>query len=304
MEKHSGLIAAPFAPLHSDGSINPEIIESYYHFLERNGISGVFINGTTGEGASLTQKERQHITSAWTACSGIKKSLRIINLVGGTSYNECIENAIHSRESGVSAIAVIAPYFFKPADENHLADFVARIGVAVPDMPVYFYHIPVITGVSIPMVGFLKKISGMLPNFAGIKYTHEDFMDYLSCLDFNDGKYDLFWGRDECMLSAMAIGARAFVGSTYNYAAPLYHELIRSFKNGDLSSAKKYQQKSVNMISLNSKYGGIATGKAFMRYVGIDCGNYRSPVKNLTDEMYREFIKDVKALQMDNLFSK
>lgn len=304
MEEQSGLIAAPFAPLNSDGSINPEIIEHYYHFLERNGISGVFINGTTGEGPSLTQKEKHLITSAWTACSRLSRNLKVINLVGGTSYMECIENAIHSRESGVSAIAVIAPYFFKPSDEDHLADFVARIGMAVPDMPVYFYHIPFITGVSIPMLGFLKRISGMLPNFAGIKYTHEDFMDYMSCLDYSKGRYNLFWGRDECMLSAMAIGARAFVGSTYNFAAPLYNELIKSFKNGDLSSAKKYQQKSIDMVSLLGKYGGIATGKAFMRYVGIDCGKYRSPVKNLNDEKYREFVKDVKALQMDNLFSR
>jgi hypothetical protein len=34
----------------------------------------------------------------------------------------------------------------------------------------------------------------MIPNLAGIKYTHEDFMDFLSCLHFNNGKYDMLWG--------------------------------------------------------------------------------------------------------------
>jgi N-acetylneuraminate lyase len=67
--------------------------------------------------------------------------------------------------------------------------------------------------------------------------------------------------------------------------------------------ARELQQKSVNMISLLGKYGGIATGKAYMKYIGINCGEYRSPVKNLADSMYDTFVKDVRALAMDDLFS-
>ena len=61
---------------------------------------------------------------------------------------------------------------------------------------------------------------------------------------------------------------------------------------------------SINMISLLGKYGGIATGKAFMRYVGLDCGRFRLPVRNMTENRYREFEKDVRNLGMDNMFSK
>ena len=59
------------------------------------------------------------------------------------------------------------------------------------------------------MAGFLKRISSMLPNFAGIKYTDEDFMDFLTCLSYNEGAYDMLWGRDECLLSALVLGCRA-----------------------------------------------------------------------------------------------
>ena len=89
-----------------------------------------------------------------------------------------------------------------------------------------------------PMSGFLGKISDMLPNFAGIKYTHEDFMDFISCLNFKEGTYDMLWGRDECMLSALVLGCRGAVGSTYNYAAPLYLSLIDAFDRGDLVGAE------------------------------------------------------------------
>jgi N-acetylneuraminate lyase len=252
----------------------------------------------------LTQKEKQKNATAWTECRRAGGKMRIINLVGGTSYGDCIENAHFSGEAGLDAIAIVAPYYFKPADDTALAEFVAKVGESVPEMPVYFYHIPVLTGVSIPMAGFLKKISSMLPNFAGIKFTHEDFMDFLGCLNYDNGKYDILWGRDECLLSALVLGSKGGVGSTYNYAAPLYYALIRAFNEGNLAEAGKLQQKSIGMIELLGKYGGISTGKAYMRYVGLDCGSFRTPVRNMTDKMYDDFLKDIGNLNMSGLFSK
>ena len=301
--KLEGLVAAPFTPMNSEGELNTEIIPEYYRFLKKNGVAGAFINGSTGEGVSLTQKEKQAQAAAWAECMKKDGKFRIINLVGGTSYRECIENAVFSQQLGLSAIAVLAPYYFKPCDAEELARFVAKVGEAVPEMPVYFYHIPALTGVNIPMIDFLRIISKMLPNFAGIKYTQEDFMDFLSCLNFNDRKYDMLWGSDECMLSVLALGCRGAVGSTYNYAAPLYHAMIRAFDNGNLNEARRLQQKSIDMIRLLGKYGGIATGKAYMKLIGIDCGEFRSPVKNMTKSDFLEFRKDVKDLKMDNYFS-
>jgi N-acetylneuraminate lyase len=304
IKKYEGLVAAPFTPMDKKGNLNLSLVPVYYRMLEKNGVAGAFINGSTGEGASLTQKEKQLQASVWAQYLKNDGKVRVINLVGGTSYSECIENAIFSRELGLSAIALLPPYYFKPANDGHLAEFIARVGETVPQMPVYFYHIPVLTGVNLPMFGFLKKITEMLPNFAGIKFTHEDFMDFFSCLNFKNGKYDLLWGRDECMLSALVLGCRGAVGSTYNYAAPLYHALIKAFDRGDLVEARKLQQKAIDMIRLLGKYGGMATGKAYMKYIGIDCGKFRSPVSNMTDPMYTDFVQDVKLLKMKKLFSK
>ena len=301
--KLEGFIAAPFTPMNDEGELNIDLVPEYYSLLEKNGVAGAFINGSTGEGVSLTQKEKQAQAAAWAECMKNDGKFRIINLVGGTSYRECIENAVFSQQLGLSAIAVLAPYYFKPCDAEELARFVAKVGEAVPEMPVYFYHIPALTGVNIPMIDFLRIISKMLPNFTGIKYTQEDFMDFLSCLNFDDRKYDMLWGSDECLLSALVLGCHGAVGSTYNYAAPLYHAMIRAFDNGNLNEAGRLQQKSIDMISLLGKYGGIATGKAYMKLIGIDCGEFRSPVENMTKSDFPEFRKDVKDLKMDNYFS-
>lgn len=304
MKKIEGLIAAPFTPMDEKGEVLYDQISSYYDFLERNNIVGAFINGSTGEGVSLSQKEKMKTVEAWTACSKVKKTVKIITLVGGTSYKECIENAQHATENGVDAIALLAPYYFKPSCANQLAEYCALVAEAVAHTPVYFYHIPVLSGCYVSMSDFLQEASPMIPNLVGIKYTHEDFMDFLTCLHFEDGKFDMLWGRDENMLSALVLGARGSVGSTFNYAAPLYHQLMEAFDKGNLAEARKLQQLSIDMISLLGKYGGIATGKAYMKYIGMDCGKFRLPVKNMTDDRYVKFVQDVQALNMENYFSK
>lgn len=304
MERFEGLIAAPFTPMDKNGEVLYERIADYYDFLEKNGVVGAFINGSTGEGVSLSQKEKMKTVEAWTKRAKEKKSVKVISLAGGTSYTECIENALHSQENGIDALALLAPYYFKPADARQLAEFVAKVAEKVPTLPVYFYHIPVLTGCYIGMHDFLKVAAPMIPNLAGIKYTHEDFMDFLSCTHFMEGKYEMMWGRDENMLSALVLGTRSAIGSTFNYAAPLYLQMIAAYDKGDFATARKLQQQAIDMIRLLGKYGGIATGKAYMRYIGFDCGDFRLPVKSIESSIYEKFKEDVAFLCMENLFSK
>lgn len=291
-----GLIAAPFTPLNTDGSLNLAAIPGYYRFLKKNKITGAFICGSTGEGVSLTTREKKDVAKAWADCTKGDNDFKVMMLTGGTSIADSIDIAEYARTTGLYAVSFTAPYYFKPADTKALADCCAAVAGAVPDMPFYYYHIPVLNGCNIAMINLLREIDGVIPNFAGIKYTHEDFMDFLSCLRFKNGKYDMLWGRDENMLASLALGSKGAVGSTYNYAAPLYYEMIEAFGRNDLEKAQALQQKSIDMITLLGKYGGIATGKAYMKLVGIDCGGFRLPVRNMSDQDFRSFKEEVGAL--------
>jgi N-acetylneuraminate lyase len=303
MPTFEGLIAAPFTPMSAKGEIQYDQIAGYSKFLEKNRMTGVFINGSTGETASLTQKEKMNVTEAWVKATA-EGPLKVINLVGGTAYDDCIENALYSKSCGVDAIAIVAPYYFKPAGPKQLAEFCAIIAREVPEMPVYFYHIPVLSGVNMPMIDFLKEAETLIPNLAGVKYTHENFMDFLSCVNYAGGKYQILGGYDEILLPALATGCRSAVGSTFNYAAPLYYGIMEAFGRGDMEEARRLQQLAINMIRLLGKYGGIATGKAFMRHIGFEFGGFRLPVRDFEMSNYPDFIADVKALNMDQWFSK
>lgn len=303
MEKLQGLIAAPFTPMNTDGSLNLSIIKSYYELLKRNGNTGAFIAGSTGEGVSLTFNEKKQLTEAWAKVTQHDDDFKVISLVGGCCIADCIELAQHAQAHGLYAVAFTAPFYFKPASVKALAECCKQIADAVPDMPFYYYHIPVLTGVGFAMYDLLQEAYGVIENFAGVKYTHEDFMDFLSCMQYKNGHYDMLWGRDENMLSSLVLGAKGAVGSTYNYAAPLYHELVAAYEKGDFTLAQKLQQQSIDMIRLLGKYGGIATGKAYMKLIGLDCGGFRLPVKNMDAAQYELFKKDAESVGFDNFKS-
>ena len=299
----SGLIAAPFTPMNPDGSLNTSLIPKYYQFLKQNKVTGAFICGSTGEGVSLTMQEKKDTAKAWADCTKGDADFKVMLLTGGTCIADCIDLAKYAQREGIYAVSFTAPFYFKPADAKALAACCKAIADEVPDMPFYYYHIPVLNGCNVAMIDLLKEIDGEIPNFAGIKYTHEDFMDFLSCLHFQNGKYDMLWGRDENMLPALAVGAKGAVGSTFNYAAPLYYELIAAFDNNDLKKAQSLQQQSIDMITLLGKYGGIATGKAYMKLVGLNCGKFRLPVKNMNGGEFELFKKDVAALSFESFCS-
>lgn len=303
INKLTGLIAAPFTPMHTDGRINIQQIEPYYQLLKRNKVAGAFIAGSTGEGVSLTMEEKMLLTDQWAKVTTGDPDFKVIVLAGGTCVADAVTLARHAYDSGLYAVAFTAPFYFKPASAAQLALCCHEIAAAVPEMPFYYYHIPVLNGVSFPMYDLLKAVHGKIDNFAGIKYTHEDFMDFLSCMHFAEGKYDMLWGRDENMLPALSIGAKGAVGSTFNYAAPLYHELIQAFNENNLAKATILQQQSIDMIRLLGKYGGIATGKAYMKLIGLDCGHFRLPVANMDEEQFARFSRDAAAVGFNDFKS-
>ena len=302
--KLKGLIAAPFTPFFANGELNLDLIPSYYAFLKSNDVKGAFICGSTGEGVSLTLEEKKAVAEAWAKCTKSDPNFTLMMFLGGTCLADCKDLAIHAAQIGVDAISFTGPFYFKPANVDMLAEACTEIAATVPHLPFYYYHIPVLTGVNFSMIDLLHAVDGKIENFAGVKYTHEDFMDYQSCLTYNSNKYDMLWGRDENMLSALVLGAKGSVGSTFNYAAPLYNKMIAAFEENDLEAARILQMTSINMIRLLGKYGGISTGKAYMKLVNMDCGTFRLPVKNMGAEQFESFKMDVESLNFTNFSSK
>lgn len=278
----SGLVAAGFSPMNADGSIDLARVEPLARMLVGNGVSGVFINGSTGESLSLTIAERRALAERWIAAVGGR--LATIVHVGHNCLAYSKELAAHAAEIGADAIAVMPPNFFEPQTIDDLVACVADVAAAVPEMPVFYYHIPVRTGVRLPMIEFLEAAGERIQNLCGLKYTHEDLADLGRCADHAGGRYTVLFGRDQMLLAGLAVGAAGAVGSTYNLAAPLYLQVINGLATGDLAAAQAAQARSRAMARVLLRHGGLPAFKATIKLMGMDVGNPRLPLRTLSDD--------------------
>jgi N-acetylneuraminate lyase len=201
-------------------------------------------------------------------------------MLGGTCLPEMQELARAAAGEGMDGISILCPYYFRPDSVATLVEYCSAVARVSPQLPFYYYHIPALTHGHFSMLEFLRLAEERIPNLAGIKYTAPNIMDFHACRLYGAEKYDLLWGTDEALLSGWAVGARGAVGSTYNYAAPLYHRIIAAFQAGDMAEAERLQQQAVRLVQLLVKYGGIGAGKAFMKLIGIDCGWFRPPISH------------------------
>jgi N-acetylneuraminate lyase len=281
-----GLVVAAYTPFDEKGELNLRMVETQAaHFL-RNGLHTVFIGGSTGESHSLSTDERRALCLRWMDVAR-GTDLRVVVHVGSNCLRDAAMLARQAQDLGAAAVATLAPSYFRPRSIDGLVECCQMVASGAPDLPFYFYDIPVLTGVHFSMPEFMEVASERIPNLAGIKFTNSDLMAYQLCLNFRDGAYDVPWGIDEALLGALAVGARGAVGSSYNYAAPLYQKLMVSFERGDWESARKLQFRSVRMIQTLAQIGYMPASKALLTMQGVTVGPARLPHGRLTKEQLR-----------------
>jgi N-acetylneuraminate lyase len=274
--KLHGLVAATHTPFDAEGRLNLSVVQHQAAHLRRSGAQAVFIGGTTGEGHSLSVVERRALAEEWAAV--VKGSpLRVVLHVGANCLADARTLAEHAQQLGVSAIAAVAPSYFKPRTLDMLVECCRTIAAAAPTVPFYYYDIPAFTGIHFPMPDFLQAAAERIPTLAGIKYSNPDLMAFQQCLRSHEGRFDIPWGIDEYLLAALALGAQGGVGSSYNFSAAVYLRMIDAFKKGDLAAAREEQYRSVRMIQLLSKFGYLAAARAVMEMIGVPIGPPRLP---------------------------
>ncbi|MCX2474954.1 dihydrodipicolinate synthase family protein [Pedobacter sp. MC2016-05] len=299
MNKIKGLIAATFAAYNIDGSINLSIIPAIVDKMIEDGLTGVFICGTNGEGPNLTIDERMQIAEAYVKAAN--KRILVLVHVGHSSIAECRKLAAHAEQIGADAISSVAAFYFKPNSVKNLVACIAEIASAARNTPFYYYNIPTLTGVAMDMVDFLEQAETAIPNLAGIKYTASTLHEYQACLAYKNGKYDILFGFDEMLLPALAVGAKGAIGSTYTFAAPLYLKVMELYEQGRADEAAAMQLNSVNMVRCLVKYPPIPAQRAIMKMEGFELGNCRLPLVALSKEDEDNFKKSLEEIDFFNV---
>ena len=275
-----GLVPAVFTPMHADGALNLALVKPLVEQLIHEQVQGFYVCGSTGEGPSLTREERMAVAEAYIQASAGRVPVMV--QVGHTSLAEARLLAAHAQQQGADAISAVAPNYFKPDSLEVLIDCLSEIASAAPDLSFYYYHIPHMTAVQVDIVQLLEQVSGRMSQFAGVKYSTTTVYELQACMTAVEGRFNMLFGCDEMLLSGLVGGAHGAVGSTYNFAAPLYHRVLNAFEQGDWAAAQRQQALAVAMVRVLTEFAANPAIKTMMKLIGLDCGPTRLPQQALT----------------------
>ena len=278
----TGLVAAVFTPLKNDSSLNLDLVPRIVEHLLNSGIGGLYVCGSTGEGPLLTLEERREVAEAYIAA--VDGRVPVIVQVGQESTREAAALARHAASIGANAISAVPPVYFKPGTVDILVDTMKEIAGAAPNLPFYYYHIPALSAVALDMERFLELAKDAIPNLAGIKFSSPRLDELQACRHFDSGRFEILFGVDEMLLSGLASGAKGAVGSTYNFLAPLYNEIIRCYNEKKTEEAEALQAQVVALVRVMIAHRGLPAIKTCMKLIGLDCGPTRLPLLTLDDQ--------------------
>lgn len=238
-----GLMAPTFTPFDDRGEVNYSLIKPYAELLKSKGITAILVNGTSGEGMSLSLEERKNVTQKW---SDVCKTLDILLMVqiSGCSFSDVIQLAQQAEHLKVDGVLCLPELYFKPKTIEKLVDCLGDIASYCPSIPLYYYHIPMFTQVDLPMASFMEIAQKKISSFAGVKYTSGDLEKGIQCLKYGQ----VFLGSDTILAGALVLGFESAIMTSLNIKPEMSIEIIKLIKNGKINEARDQQNKLNNFV--------------------------------------------------------
>ena len=282
-DKFNGIFPALLTPFDGEGRINHKVLAELVQWNTDKGVRGFYVGGSTAEAFLLTEEERASLYGTVADAAGGKATL--IAHIGSISTEQAIRFGRIAKECGYDAISAIAPFYYKFSFEQ-IKRYYYDIVNAV-DLPMIVYNFPNFSGVNLTVAQVSEFFCD--DRFIGIKHTSNDFFaleQFKTC--FPDRI--VYNGFDEMFLSGISMGADGGVGSTYNFMAEKYLDIMALAKQGRLCEAREVQKECNRIITALCRVGVMEGEKEVLCQLGFDFGRARAPFSELTDEQ-KAFIK-------------
>ncbi len=286
-----GVFPALVTPLTSREKLNVRALEKLIDYESKQGATGFYIGGATGEGLLLDVPERKKLCEKSIEFIGPDKA-KIVHITD-MNFRNTIKLAKHAEACGADAISSIAPIYFK-YDENEIYEYYKAIAKSV-NIPLIIYYTAA-AGVTISLDLFERLFA--IDNITGVKWTSSNYYEMISLRDkFPDAT--IFNGPDEMLVCGLGAGANGGIGSTYNIIFPLINEVYESFRDGNIEKAREAQKKADRIIRAILKYSVIPVVKLVLEERGYDVGNASFPMVSYTGRQRKQILADLKEAGLE-----
>ena len=268
----NGIYSALLGVFNSAGEVNEDGIRALVrHNIDKNGIDGLYVNGTTGETFLMSMNMRKQVLR--TVANEAKDQVRLIAHVGGICLDDVYELSSYAADLGYDAISAVTPFYYKfTPDELRL--YYTKIAEQSA-LPLIAYYIPSLSGVTMDTDTICNIID--TPNVSGLKFTSNDFFTLERLRSARPEKL-IFSGFDEMLLPMAVLGTNGSIGPTYNIIGHWAKKLYNLVKSGDLESARVVQKHMNYVVSEVNDHGVYGTMKATLQLLGLPAGNTKAPM--------------------------
>ena len=288
--KFRGIMPALVTPFCADNkTVNEESTKQLLDTLREQGANGFYILGATGEGIVMGREERERMCEI--SIKHLAKRVPSIIHIASLNFNEAVVLAKHAERSGADAIAAVPPSIFH-YDEDDIFEYYKRLAASV-NIPLIVYYFP---GAQKDMSARLIARIFEIDNVTGVKWSSHDFYEMMKLKDMTHGEINIINGPDELLLSGLAAGADAGVGSTYNNMLPEFLQIYDLFQKGEMQKALEVQLKVNRVIDLMIRNEVIPSVKYTLGLMGIDVGTGAFPMKTFGEAQAKKYESEIRAL--------
>lgn len=285
--KGSGVaLITPF----KNGEVDYERLTKLIDFHLYNETDALIIAGTTGEASTLSKDEKRRLYEFTT--NYVDGRIPVIAGTGGNNTKDVIELSKFAESVGCDGLLIVTPYYNKTTQEGLVTHF-TKVADQV-NIPIIMYNVPNRTGLN--MKPSTVKLLAEHPNITGIKEASGDITQITEIAKFCDENFYLYSGNDDHILPVLALGGKGVISVVANILPKDIHELCYAYFLGNIEKARQIQLALFDFIRLLFIETNPIPVKAAMKLLGLDSGEVRLPLVNMTEKNRELLINEMKKL--------
>lgn len=229
-----GIWPAMFTAVDEEGDPNFEQIENLVDALINDGIDGLYLLGSTGQGVMFTEDQRSEILEVVLNVNDGR--IPVMVQVGSLTTRKSRKLAIHAEKAGADAISSVGPIYFPGGAEMVLTHY--KDIAEATDLPFFPYQLGS-ASIKGDINDFTKALLDM-PQVEGMKLTTTDLLQISAIHNFAGNRLHLFSGADELLCHSALCGTIGAIGSFYNFWYKECAHVRNAFMEGDFVLARDF----------------------------------------------------------------
>ncbi len=267
-----GAFTALVTPFDKGGAIDIATYRMLLEFQVGNGISGLVIGGTTGEGATLERGELMELLEI--ACETVGERVTVIAGCGANDTARAVRMTRESARKGADLGLSVVPYYNRPSQEGLFAHFTAIAEEG--DLPILLYNVPSRTGTNLAPETVARLARH--PRIVGIKEASGDLRQVEKIISECPEGFTVLSGDDGLTYAIMALGGEGIVSVTSNILPGRVSSMVDAMSAGRWGEAMRLHR---DLSALNSALfidTNPVPSKEALGILGVEVGAPRLPL--------------------------